>query len=142
MGAETTLERYIGVTNPEENPVHITMIPSGITASFVTVNPASFDLPAGPGVHSSDPRPYQNVKVTIKVPRDVEEGVYTGSIIVNQAPVGGGVIGAATQLGVDIKLTVGSLAPPVFPTYVIALMVVLACLTLLFTTLAVRGRLK
>ncbi len=124
-GKETEFFEYIGVSNPETNPIHVTASVTGSITEFITVDPQEFDMPAGPGIGTGKPRPVQDVKVIFKMPREVPETVYTGEIVFTQQAIGGGVIGASAQLGVTVKLTIGKMAKAVFPMYMNALIIIL-----------------
>ncbi|MDI6826298.1 MAG: hypothetical protein QMD36_03870 [Candidatus Aenigmarchaeota archaeon] len=124
-GKETEVVQNIQVSNPSENPIHIVGSVSGSVAQFITLDPQEFDLPAGPGLKSPDPRPYQYVTVTFKIPREVPETKYTGEILFTQQPVAGGMIGTAAQLGVAVRLTIGTMAAAEFPVYVNAMLAIL-----------------
>jgi len=124
-GKETEVVKNIQVSNPSEDPIHIVGSVSGTVAQFITLDPIEFDLPTGPGLKSTDPRPYKYVTVVFKVPREVSETKYNGEIIFTQQPVAGGMIGTAAQLGVAVRLNIGTMAAAEFPIYVNAMLVIL-----------------
>lgn len=124
-GKETELVEYIGVLNPETKPIHVTASVTGSIAEFVIVDPQEFDMPAGPGIGTGEPRPAQDVKVIFKIPRELPENKYTGEIVFTQQPVEGGVLGTAVQLGVKVDLNIGQMAKAEFPLYVTIMIVVL-----------------
>jgi hypothetical protein len=124
-GVETTVERTIGVSNSAIRPIHVTLAPTGNIASWVKLEPQEFDLPAGPGPDSHEANPYVRVKLTFTIPRDVEEGVYKGDVIANEAPTGGGVLSAGVALSTAATITVGKIGMPAFPFYVNALIAIL-----------------
>jgi len=130
-GKETEIVRNIQVSNPEETPIHIVASVTGSIAEFVTLEPAEFDLSAGPGIHSTEARPYKWVKVTFTIPREVPETNYNGEILFTQQPVGGGVLGAAAQLGIYVTLNIGTMALAEFPVYIMVMMFVLIVLLIL-----------
>lgn len=127
-GKETELVEYIGVLNPETKPIHVTASVTGSIAEFITVEPQEFDMPAGPGIGTGEPRPSQDVKVIFKMPREIPGNRYTGEIVFTQQPVEGGVLGAAVQLGVKVNLNIGQMAVAEFPTYITGLTVILVIL--------------
>ena len=124
-GKETDLIEYIAVLNPEPNPIHVTASVTGSMAEFVTIDPQEFDMPAGPGIGTGKPRPAQDVKVIIKLPRELPEDKYTGEIVFTQQAVEGGVLGASVQLGVKVNLNIGQMAAAEMPAYITVLTVVL-----------------
>lgn len=124
-GAETTVERTIGVSNSATRPIHVTLTPTGDIASWIKLEPQEFDLPAGPGPDSHEANPYVRIKLTFTIPRDVEEGIYKGDIIANEAPIGGGVLSAGVALSTAVTVTVGEISTPAFPFYVNALIALL-----------------
>jgi len=124
-GKETELVEYIGVLNPEPNPIHVTASVTGPIAEFITVDPQEFDLPAGPGIGTGEPRPAQDVKVIFNIPRELPAERYTGEIVFTQRPVEGGVLGTAVQLGVKVNLNIGEIAKAEFPLYVTMMTIVL-----------------
>jgi hypothetical protein len=127
-GKETETIEYIQVLNSEPNPIHVIVSVSGDISQFLTIEPSEFDLPAGPGLLSNEPRPTQNVKLTFRVPREVPKNKYTGEVVFHQQPVGGGVIGAGVMLSTHVDLTIGRIAKAEFPIYIIVLAVVLIVL--------------
>lgn len=124
-GKETELVEYIGVLNPETKPIHVTASVTGPIAEFVTLEPQEFDMPAGPGIGTGNPRPAQDVKVIFKIPRELPENRYTGEIVFTQSPIEGGVLGTAVQLGVKVNLNIGTMAQAEFPLYITTMMIVL-----------------
>ncbi len=124
-GKETDLVEYIGVLNPETKPIHVTASVVGSIADFVTLDPQEFDMPAGPGIGTGNPRPSQDVKVVFKIPRELSENKYNGEIVFTQQPVEGGVLGTAVQLGVKVNLNIGNVAKAEMPIYITGLTVVL-----------------
>jgi len=127
-GEEVLETRNIQLLNSDTNPIHITGSVTGPIAQFITLEPNEFNLPAGPGAHSQEPRPYQYVKAVIRVPRELPENQYTGEILFTQSPVEGGVLGASAQIGVRVTLTIGEIAEAVFPVYINAMIVLLIIL--------------
>jgi len=130
-GKETEITREIQVTNPEESSIHIIGSISGPIAEFITLEPEEFDLPAGPGIHSTEARPYKWVKVNFKIPRELPQSKYAGEIIFSQAPTGGGVLGASAQLGIGVTLNIGTMALAEFPPYIMVMIFVLIVLLIL-----------
>lgn len=124
-GKETDLVEYIGVLNPETQPIHVTASVTGPIAEFVTVEPNEFDMPAGPGIGTGKPRPSQDVKVIFKIPRELTEDKFNGEIVFTQQPVKGGVLGTAVQLGVKLNLNIGKMAKAQMPIYITILAVIL-----------------
>jgi hypothetical protein len=124
-GKETDLVQYISVSNPETNPIHITSSVNGPISEFVTVDPQEFDMPAGPGMGSMESRPFQDIKVIFKMPRELSKSEYSGQILFTQKAVEGGVLGASPQLSVSVKIIVGSMAKAVFPMYMNVVMIIL-----------------
>lgn len=124
-GKETDLVQYITVSNPETNPIHITASVTGSIAEFVTVDPQEFNMPAGPGIGTGKPRPVQDVKVIFKMSRELPKNEYNGEIVFTQKAVEGGVLGASAQLGVTVKITIGTMAKAVFPIYMNVFIIVL-----------------
>jgi len=128
---ETETVRSIEVTNPSENPIHITGTVSSSLEEFITLEPEEFDLPAGPGIMNPGTRPSKYVTVKFNIPKEVSESTYTGEIVFTQQPVGGGTLGAAAQLGIPVKLTLGKIerrgrmVETEFPLYIHILIVVL-----------------
>jgi hypothetical protein len=139
-GKETEVVQNVQVSNPSENPIHIVASVSGSVAQFITLDPKEFDLPPGPGLKSEEPRPYQYVTVTFKIPREVPETKYTGEILFTQQPVAGGMIGTAAQIGVAVKLTIGSMAPAEFPVYVNAMLAILVLFLVISIIVYKRGK--
>ena len=129
-GKETEIVQSIQVSNPEEKEIRVAASVTGAVAQFITLDPKEFTLPAGPGIHSIDPRPSKYVLVTFKIPREITEKQYTGEIIFTQQPIEGGVLGASAQLGVTVKITIGEMANAVFPTY-INLLIILSVIVLI-----------
>lgn len=130
-GKETEITREIQVTNPEQNGIHIIGSVSGPIAEFITLEPEEFDLPAGPGIHSTEARPYIWVKVNFKIPRELPQSSYKGEILFTQAPTGGGVLGASAQLGIGVTLNIGKMALAEFPPYILVMMFILLVLLIL-----------
>jgi hypothetical protein len=122
---ETDIFRKIEVTNPSENPIHINGSVTGSVAKFIKLDPVEFDLPPGPGLMNQGTWPSKYVTVKFIIPRGVSGKTYTGEIVFTQQPVGGGVLGTAAQLGVDVKLTIGKIAKAEFPIYVNVLLILL-----------------
>jgi len=139
-GKETELVEYISVLNPETTSIHVTASVTGPIAEFVTIEPQEFDMPAGPGIGTGESRPYQDVKVIFKIPREIPENKYTGEIVFTQQPVEGGVLGTAVQLGVKLDLNIGQMAKAQFPGYVIGLIVVLVVCLILSSVVSVMRR--
>ena len=129
-GKETAMSRNIQVSNSDPRPIHVVVSVTGSIAQFVTIEPKEFDLPAGPGLMSKEPRPYKYVKVTFNIPREVEKSVYRGEILFTQQPIEGGVLGTSVQLGVPVTLKIGSIAKAEFPMYLNGLVVLLIILML------------
>jgi len=124
-GKETEIVEYIQVLNSEPNPIHVVVSVSGSVSEFITIEPSEFDMPAGPGLMSREPRPTQNIRLTFNIPRELPKNKYEGEILFNQQPVGGGVIGAGIVLSTKVDLTIGKMATAEFPTYITGLTVVL-----------------
>ncbi len=129
-GKEVLETRNIQLLNSDTQPIHITGSVTGNIGQFITLEPNEFNLPAGPGPHSREPRPYQYVKAVIRIPRELPEDQYTGEILFTQSPTGGGVLGASAQIGVRVTLTIGEVAEAVFPVYINAMIVLLVILLL------------
>jgi hypothetical protein len=139
-GKETEFAQYISVTNPETNSIHITASVTGEIADFVTLDPQEFDMPAGPGGGSDQPRPLQDVKVIFKMPRELPKTEYSGQIVFTQKAISGGVIGASAQLAVRVKITIGQMAKATFPMYMNALIIVLIIVLIVAIIYSVRGK--
>jgi len=130
-GKETEVVETIRVLNSEQKSLHVTAKATGSIAEFATVEPEEFDIPAGPGPLSSEARPYQYVTVMFTIPREVPESKYTGEILFTEQPTTGGVLGTAVQLGVTVKLDIGTVAPAEFPLYVMIMLLLLVVSILL-----------
>lgn len=141
-GKETELVQYVQVTNPDTNPISVTASVTGSVGQFISIEPSEFVLTAGPGIHSLDPRPVHNVKIVVKVPREVEETLYTGEILFTQRPLEGGVMSASAQLGVGVTLTIGKMAEVVFPTFINGMILLLAALLIMPMFTRKKGWLK
>ena len=80
------------------------------------------------------------------IPRKISEKTYVGEIVFTQQPVGGGMLGAAVQLGVDVNLIIGKMEKTTeteFPLYVDFLLVLLVLmLTLYLIAFIYRRRIK
>ena len=124
-GKETEIVEYIQVMNSEPNPIHVVVSASGPVSEFITIEPSEFDLPAGPGLFSDQPRPTQNIKIIFSIPREVSQSKYSGEILFNQKPVEGGVLGAGIVLSTKVDLSIGRMAAAEFPLYVNALLIIL-----------------
>jgi len=129
-GKETVVARTIQVLNSDTRSIHIVATVSGPIAKFVTIEPKEFDLPAGPGLHSTEPSPYKTVKVIFDIPREVSQNKYTGEILFTEQPVKGGTIATAAQVRVRLELNIGSIAQAQFPTYLNVLVAILIILML------------
>jgi len=133
-GAETGFTRNLKVWNSLEKPTHVKATISGPISEFITLEPEEFDLPAGPGVMSGKPSPYQYVRVIFDIPREIPESKYKGTIMFTEAPTtgdAGGTLATAVALDVGVDLTIGEMAKAQFPGYVTGLIVVLVvCLIL------------
>ena len=135
-GKEAEIVRSIQVANPDTKSLHVIGSVTGPIAQFITLEPSEFDLPAGPGIMSTDPRPYNYVRVIIRVPREVPETKYTGEILFSEVPVSGGVLATSAQLGVKINLSIGNIAEAVFPVYInvmIFLLIILLLVSIITT---------
>ena len=141
-GSEIEVIRSIQLINSETNPIHITGSVIGPIGQFINLEPNEFDLPAGPGAMSTDPRPYQYVRAVIRVPRELPENLYNGEIVFTQSPVEGGVLGASAQIGVRVTLTIGKMTEAFFPTYINAMIFLLLILLALSVILTVRRKRK
>ena len=139
-GEETTVSKNIEVTNPSENSIHVTGSASGTVAQFITLEPKEFDLPAGPGLMNPGERPSTYIKVNFNIPREISGNVYTGEIVFTQQAVGGGTIGTASQLGLPVKLTIGTMAKAVFPMYMNVLTIILIIILIVSIFYRKRGR--
>jgi hypothetical protein len=124
-GKEKELMRNIQVLNSYENPIHVTATVTGSVSQFIALEKTEFDLPAGPGMHSDLASPYQYVKVNFKIPRELSQSKYNGEILFTEKATKGGMLATATQVGVYVELTIGSMAKAVFPMYMNALLVIL-----------------
>ena len=124
-GKETEIVEYIQVLNSEPNPIHVVVAVSGPISEFITIEPNEFDMPAGPGLYSTKPRPTQNIKLTFNIPREVSKNNYEGEILFNEQPVKGGVIGAGVTLGTKVDLTIGEMAQAEFPMYIAGMVIIL-----------------
>jgi len=124
-GAETGFYRQVKVWNSLEKPIHVKASISGSIAPFITLEPEEFDLPAGPGMSSEKPSPYQYVKIIFSIPREVAESKYSGAITFTEAPTAGGQLATAISLDVAIRLNIGQMATAEFPLYITALTVIL-----------------
>jgi hypothetical protein len=127
-GKEVEIVRNIQVSNPEENPIRISTRVTGAVADFITIQPDSFELPAGPGIRSTEARPYTWVTVTFKIPREVTQSKYTGEIVFTQQPVLGGTMGVSAELGIGVSLNIGQMALAEFPPYILIMMFVMVVL--------------
>ena len=135
-GKEVLETRNIQLLNSDTKPIHVTGSITGPIAQFITLEPSEFDLPAGPGAHSTDPRPYSYVKAIIKIPRELSENQYNGEILFTQRPIEGGVLGASAQIGVRVNLSIGNIAEAVFPVYInvmIFLLIILLLVSIITT---------
>jgi hypothetical protein len=130
-GKEVEVVRNIQVSNPEENPIRISTHVTGSVADLITVQPDTFELPAGPGIRSSEARPYTWVTVNFKIPREVKQSTYTGEIIFTQQPILGGTMGVSAELGIGVKLNIGQMAIAEFPPYILVMMFVMVVLLVL-----------
>jgi hypothetical protein len=139
-GVETEITRYVQVSNPDTNPLQITGAVTGSISEFVTIEPAEFELPSGPGIMTGDPRPYKYIKVLIRVPREVSEDKYTGEILFTEKPVTGGALVTSAQLGVKMNLDIARVAEAVFPVYINGMVFMLIILLLLSVILSVRRK--
>jgi len=129
-GKEVLETRNIQLLNSDTQPIHITGTVTGSIAQFITLEPSEFDLPAGPGAHSTEPRPYKYVKAIIRIPRELPKNQYTGEILFTQKPIEGGVLGASAQIGVRVNLSIGNIAEAVFPVYINVMIFLLVILLL------------
>ena len=127
-GKETEFSKYILVANSDTKPLHVISSVSGSISEFITVEPSEFDLPAGPGAHSTEASPYEYVKITFTIPREVSESKYTGEVVFTEQPTQGDMISTAVQMGVNINLNIGTVAQAEFPIYVTVMMIVLIIL--------------
>ena len=139
-GNEILETRNIQLLNSDTQSIHITGSVTGPIAQFITLDPNEFDLPAGPGAHSTEPRPYKYVKAIIRIPRELPENQYTGEILFTQRPIEGGVLGASAQIGVRVTLTIGKIAKAVFPAYIIAMIILLVIILLVSIITTYRKR--
>lgn len=131
-GKETEFQKYIQLLNSDVNPIHVTATVTGSVSQFITMEKTEFDLPAGPGMHSDLASPYQYVKVTFKIPRELPNSKYTGEILFTEKATKGGVLSTASQTNVVVQLTIGSMAKAVFPMHMNALLLILI-LSLVFS---------
>ncbi len=120
-GKETVFTQNIQVLNSETRPIHVTVSVSGPISEFVTIEPKEFDMPAGPGPMSLEPRPYKNVKVIFRIPREISASNYKGQILFTEQPTKGGTLATSVQLGVSVNLNVGKMAEARFPSYINAM---------------------
>ena len=127
-GKETRITRNLEVLNPENKPIHVVCGVSGSISKFVTLDPKEFDLPAGPGAHSKLPRPYKYVKVTFKIPREIEKSEYDGLIMFKERISTQGMLQPSIENDVKVELKVGKVAEAEFPPYVNALVLSLLIL--------------
>lgn len=120
-GKETEITKYVQVLNSAPEKVHVVTSVSGSISKFVTIDPEEFDLLAGPGAHSKLPRPYKYVKVTFKIPREIEKSEYDGMIIFKERVAGSGMLQPSIENDVKVELRIGKVAKAEFPPYVNAL---------------------
>lgn len=139
-GKETEIVEYIQVLNSKPNPIHVVVSVSGPVSEFLTVEPTEFNMPAGPGLFSKEPRPTQNIKLTFNIPREVSGNKYDGQILFNEKPVEGGVIGAGVALSSNVELTIGTMAEAEFPMYITGLTIVLIIVLISSVAITVMGR--
>jgi len=130
-GKETEFVEYIQVANSDTKPIHVIGSVSGSISEFILIEPSEFDLPAGPGAHSTQASPYKFIKIIFTIPREVSESKYSGEILFTEKPKAGGVLGTAVQLGVGVNLNIGTMAKVEFPIYVTAMMIVLVLVIIL-----------
>ena len=138
-GKETVMTKNVQVLNSDNKPIHVVGSVSGSVAQFITISPQEFDIEAGPGIKTEKPRPSKYVTVKFNVPREVPETKYTGEILFTEQPVGGGTLGAAAQIGLNVKLTIGTMAQAEFPVYVNALLVILVLVLIISIIFYKRG---
>ena len=141
-GKEIEITRYVQVSNPDTNPLSITGAVTGSVSEFITLEPSEFDLPPGPGIMTTDPVPYNYVKVIIKVPREVSEYKYMGEILFTEKPITGGVLVTSAQLGVRVNLNIGKVAEAVFPVYINGMIFLLVILLMVSIFLSVKKKVK
>ena len=141
-GKEVLETKNIQLLNSDTQPIHITGSVTGPIAQFITLDPSEFDLPAGPGPHSRESRPYQYVKAVIRLPRELPEDQYTGEILFTQSPIGGGVLGASAQIGVKVNLSIEKIAEAVFPDYINGMIVFLVIFLLVSIFVTYRRKRK
>ena len=124
-GKETKIVHNIQVLNSEEIELYVTASVSGSIAEFATIEPREFVLPAGPGIHSTEARPFKYITITFTIPREVEKSNYKGEILFTEKPTTGGVLATALQVPVTVNLDIGTVAPAEFPVYVTIMLLLL-----------------
>ena len=117
-GKEMKITKYIQVLNSAPEEVHVVCGVSGSISKFITLDPKEFDLPAGPGAHSKLPRPYKYVKVTFRIPREIEKSEYDGLIMFKERISTRGMLQPSIENDVKVELKVGKVAEAEFPPYV------------------------
>jgi parallel beta-helix repeat protein len=104
----------VEITNPAPHPVHVEMSVVGNVSSITSLNPSSFDLPAGPGMENPGERPSQYISASFVAPRNASGCTFSGWIVATTIQDGLG-----EQIAIRVTISVSGrtiIVPDDYPT--------------------------